>query len=272
MKIFIYSICSLIFIVYAGAAMAETGNEKSIGEIPELEWSQLLSKKIFFAHQSVGDNIIQGIIDLQKDYPWLKFNIIETQNQKDFSDPFFSHAKVGINENPGSKVEEFKEMLESDLMGHADVAALKLCYIDFNKNTDVLKVFNKYKQAVDSIREKNPEVLIIHFTAPLTTIQTGIKAWVKKIIGKPLDGVKSNIARNQYNELILKEFSGKDVIFDVAKFESTLPDGGRVEFHDAGKTYYSLANIYTYDGGHLNKEGRKYIAEKFLLLLLDTAG
>jgi hypothetical protein len=55
-------------------------------------------------------------------------------------------------------------------------------------------------------------------------------------------------------------------IIDIAKIESTYPDGSRCSFTMDGKTYYSMVPEYTSDGGHLNETGRKKVAEQFLIL------
>ncbi len=57
--------------------------------------------------------------------------------------------------------------------------------------------------------------------------------------------------------------------FDIAKIESTFPDGTRSTFTKDGKTYYSMVPEYTHDGGHLNEMGRKKVAKQFLLLLAN---
>ena len=103
----------------------------------------------------------------------------------------------------------------------------------------------------------------------MTTRQTGIKAWIKKLIGKPVGGYDDNIKRNQFNELLKKEYDGKEPVFDLAKMESIRPDGKRETFTKDGKTHYSLVPDYTSDGSHLNETGRKKAAEQLLLLLVN---
>ncbi len=103
------------------------------------------------------------------------------------------------------------------------------------------------------------------------TVQTGIKVMIKNIIGKPIGGYNDNIKRNQLNEMITKEYKGEKPIFDLAKAEYTLKDGSKSSFSSNGKTYYSLAPDYTYDSGHLNKKGRKVVAEQLLVLLANLS-
>lgn len=241
----------------------------SLKDVPEEIQRSLLEKKIFFGHQSVGGDLLNGIEDLKVDYPWLQIKIKELKDVDDFSQPSLSHSYVGQNEKPKTKSAAFKEILETDLMGRADIAALKFCYIDFNINSDVENIFNEYVAGIDSVKDKNPDLIIIHFTVPLTTVQSGVKAWVKGILGRPIGGLESNIKRNEYNLMLEKKYSGKDLIFDIARFESTIDGGERQEFQKDGTVYYSLNPEFTYDGGHLNETGRKYIAEQFILFIIN---
>lgn len=82
-----------------------------------------------------------------------------------------------------------------------------------------------------------------------------------------------NIKRNELNELIRQEYAGKEPLFDIAAIESTLPDGSRAFFSDHGKVYDYLSPDYSSDGGHLNPEGRRRVAEQLLITLarLDEA-
>ena len=41
----------------------------SIKDVPAEKWKRLSQKKIYFGHQSVGNNIINGIEDLMREYP-----------------------------------------------------------------------------------------------------------------------------------------------------------------------------------------------------------
>ena len=248
---------------------ATTSQLPSIKGIPASSWEKLSQKKIFFGHQSVGFNIIDGIKDIMKEYPQIRLNIIETADPADINSGIFAHSRVGKNMDPKSKINDFVGLMNKGLGNKVDYAALKFCYIDINPDTDVGILFNEYHAAMTSLKEKYTDVTIVHFTSPLTTIQTGPKAWIKKIIGRTISGIDDNIKRNEYNELLLKKYEGEEPVFDLAKIESTLPNGTRSSFVKNGKTYYSLAPQYTNDGGHLNEPGRKIVAEQFLVFLAN---
>jgi hypothetical protein len=68
-------------------------------------------------------------------------------------------------------------------------------------------------------------------------------------------------------ELLIKQYEGKEPIFDIAKIQSTYPDGNRCTFSKFGERYYSMVPGYFSDGGHLNETSRKKVAEQFLILL-----
>jgi hypothetical protein len=57
----------------------------SLKDIPDAAWEKLSQKKIYFGHQSVGFNIMDGVKDLMKEYPQIKLNIVETKDSKDFN-------------------------------------------------------------------------------------------------------------------------------------------------------------------------------------------
>jgi hypothetical protein len=239
----------------------------SIKDVPQSAWDKLAQKKIYFGHQSVGYNIIDGIKDVMNENPQIKLNIVETSDPADFNSGVFAHSKVGQNCDPKSKVDEFTAFIEKGIGERADIVALKFCYVDITADSDVIKIFDDYVASVDKIKMKYPELTLIHYTLPLTSIQTGFKAWIKKSIGRPINGVEDNVKRNEYNEMLVKQYDGKEHIFDLAAIESTKPDGTRVSSVKDEKVYYYLNPAYTDDGGHLDKKGRKFVADQFVIYL-----
>jgi hypothetical protein len=68
------------------------------------------------------------------------------------------------------------------------------------------------------------------------------------------------VRREQFNELMRAEYGPKE-LFDLAKFESTYPDGTRER---GDKSHFALVPDYTDDGGHLNARGREVICVQWL--------
>jgi len=247
----------------------------SIKDVPAEAWQKLSKKKIYFGHQSVGYNIMDGVKDIMKENPNIKLNILETVNPSDYNTPIFGHSVIGENTNPKSKIDAFTKAMQSGVGEKVDIAFFKFCYVDIGLTSDVSKNFDDYKSTVEHLKQVYSKASFIYVTSPLTTPSTSIKDRIKRlikmIIGRPIANIEDNIRREEFNAMLLKEYEGKDTIFDLAKVESTAPDGSRAVFEKDGKTYPRMVPEYTNDGGHLNELGRKAVAEQLLIVLASLA-
>lgn len=245
----------------------------SINDVPAQTWENLSKKAIYFGHQSVGFNIMEGVQDIIKTHPAVHLSVVETTDAATVGPGVFAHSKVGRNMQPEVKIADFRKFLGEGVGQKADFAALKFCYVDIDRNSDVRGLFKAYVEAIESIKKQYPALTIIHFTLPLTVSKTTWKTRIKKLIGKTdLWEYADNIKRNEYNSLLLEKYTGKELILDIAQIESTRPDGTRQAFSLKGLTYYSMAPEYTSDGGHLNENGRKKVAEQLLISLANLNG
>lgn len=235
--------------------------------IPRETWELLAQKKIFFGHQSVGQNIVDGLQDVMRLYFAVRLDIRETSNPDDFVKPVLGHAFVGENRDPKSKIDHFRKILESGVGQLANIAFFKLCFVDVDHNTDVEALFQYYDETVKYLTAKFPNLQIVTFTVPLTTWPAGIKARIKKILGRYPWIKEDNIKRNIFNDMLRNKY-GKSV-YDLAECETTMPDGKKAAFIKDDKTFYLLHRVYTDDGGHLNMIGRQVIATDLLLFLAN---
>lgn len=242
---------------------------RSLSEVPAQKWQALAAKRIYFGHQSVGFNILDGIKDIMKDNAQINLNLMESTDFTIQPSGAFFHSAVGANTDPVSKMKDFEKALAANSAGTIDIALLKLCYVDITADTKPDQVFTAYVDMLKRVKANNPQTTIVHFTAPITRNQSGWKAYIKNIIGKPVGGQKDNIKRLDYSRLITSTFDSKEPVLDIARIESTKRDGARTSFKDNGNAYFYLNPEYTYDGGHLNEVGRKLVAEQLLLLLVS---
>ncbi len=273
----------LSFIILSGATMttaaqpADTQGIKKITDIPQPAWDDLATKTIFFAHQSVGSNIMHGIEDILHEQNSIKLHIINTRDVDSLPEsPVFLHGPVGRNMHPDSKIKSFRDQMNNGLGNKVDIAFFKFCFIDFNPETDIEAVFQNYKRVMEQLRIQYPDTTFVHVTAPLTCFAPGLRGWVKRGKNFIKDVInKLNIydhkSANLFNQLLVNEYSGKEPIFDLARFESTKPDGTRVKQTKDGTEYYELVTEYTTDGGHLNEKGRRIIGEQLLIFLAELA-
>ena len=223
-------------------------------------------KRKYFLRINRSDfNIIEGLETHLKENPNIKINIIEGNEIFVFEKPVLAHAKNGENGDPKSKIDAFYKIMENNLADSVDIAGFKFCYMDFNKDTDVKNIFNHYKIKMNEISMKYPQVKIIHYTVPLTIIQSGPKALVKKLLGKDI-GVENNYVRLQFNKLLFEEFSDQS-IFDIAKYESTYTNGKREFTIQDDENIYSLIPSLSSDGKHLSRLGKNSISEQYLIFL-----
>lgn len=251
-----------------GSMMAEKGGAiPSMGESSKADLQRISKKKIYFGHMSVGENILDGVRDIMREHPDIQLNIVETNSPSSFDQPIFAHSRIGINGDPKSKIDAFVQYMDGGIGNSADIAFFKFCYIDILSVTDADEVFNRYRTAIETLKRKYPKVTFVHVTAPLRVVQTGFLVPIKKIISRPLGGYEDNIKRKRFNDLLRQEYEGKDPIFDLARIESTYPDGRQSTFDNEEKSYEALVAVYTYDGGHLNEIGRKIVAGQLLSFL-----
>lgn len=252
-----------------GKGDIQMDSQKTGMVLSESRLEKVRSLRVYFGHQSVGKNILGGLQALAAESSAYKLNIVETDAPEKITGPVFAHFRVGSNMTPDSKIESFRDHLSISGKG-VDVAFFKFCYVDVGADTDWEALFRKYQQMITDIREHFPELVILHVTIPVKTIDGGVKGIVKKVLGKPT-GEEANVARTRYNDLLRKEYLGKEPFFDLAKVESTAPDGSRMQGEKNGARYESLHPLYTDDGEHLNGRGGRRAAMALLSSLADAA-
>lgn len=218
------------------------------------------SKRIYFAHQSVGQNIIEGLKDIAKDHPGAGLKIVESSDPASLSTPAFVHSRVGKNTKPDTKMNGFAELVANGMGKAADIAFFKFCYVDITAGTDVNSLFGKYKKTMDNLKRQYPDTVFVHVTVPLTVADSTAKTLLKKLAGRQT-GNDNNLKRNQFNALMKAEYASKEPVFDLAAIEAKGPGS------TAEGTALSLARGYTDDGEHLNEKGRKRVAEELIKFL-----
>ena len=236
--------------------------------LSEDQLRRLSTRRIFFGHQSVGANILDGIRDLLSSDPRLKLRIVRSENPELDLNAGFFECPIGRNRDPESKNAAFAAIMHRGMGAQGGIALFKYCYIDFNSSTDVGKVFRRYRELIAELRNRYSSLMLVHVTVPLTaeedigTTKERIRSALKRLSGRD-----ANVKRNAFNELLRKTYMGKEPIFDLATLESTRPDGSRTFFRRGKTKVYTLAREFTRDGGHLNDEASRMAGEQLLLLL-----
>ena len=233
--------------------------------VPQQKWDALARKKVFFGHQSVGLNIMDGLGRVLASTPAIGIDLRETADPADFEAPVFAHSRIGRNRDPKGKIDHFRQLLESGIGRSADVALFKLCYVDIDQTADIESIIDHYDRTVADLREEFPNLVIIPVTAPLTNATPGLKAKIKRLLGRGPAIKADNIKRNAFNDHMRKAYG--TALWDLADAEATAADGTKTAFRDRRGSFFLLYPGYTIDGGHLNEVGSQVIAIDLLLRL-----
>jgi hypothetical protein len=253
-------------LVATAALGAPTGASRADSDaVLRAEFERIAARRIFFGHQSVGANLLDGMRQLAA-AAGVPIRIAETSTASGVARGTLGHAFIAENGNPTLKLQNFALAVGTRQAG-VDIALVKFCYLDFTPNTDASALFARYRAAIERLRAGNPGTTFVHVTAPLTDVQRGPKALLKRLLGRPPYGVLENVRREEYNALLRQAYRGREPIFDLAQVESTGPDGTAVTVEWAGYRAPAMAPQYTEDGGHLNAAGRLRAARELVAVL-----
>ena len=256
---------SLSIVVALGCSDNEA-NSVNANDV-RIGWTDLTKQRVLFAHQSVGDNILEGARQLaERDGVELP---VENWAGGALG-AGINHFRVGSNGDPQSKLEAFRVALGSVEGAPADIALLKLCYVDFGAATDAKQLADMYISAYRELAMAYPETKFVAVTAPLTVIQTGPKAWIKRAIGVPVGQSVENAKRAEFNKLLRETFGPTRRVFDLAAIESSASGSSGTTDGTAGRPE-GLAPALTDDGGHLNRNGQRLVASEMLAFLADVS-
>ena len=224
--------------------------------------------RVFFGHQSVGMNVLDGVPGIYAAHGMTAPPIDQDGIRPDTG--FVSHAYIGENEKPLLKIDDFSAKMRSGIGGQVDVAMMKLCYVDITGGTDVDALLARYREAITGLERDFPEVTFVHVTAPLLTEQGSLSKLKARLMGSSRGGPDENAARERLNAQIRHEYAGGH-LFDLAAAESTAPDGSRATGTYQGQVYYRLYPGYAADSGHLNAEGARVAATAWLRAIAQAS-
>ena len=224
-----------------------------------------LSKaRIFFGHQSVGRNLLQGLSDLSQQ-AGVPLRIVHLESGGTGDQPGVFHTDIGKNREPLGKLSEFSRLVQISGQKPYDVALLKFCYEDIRADAPLSPraLVDEYAKQVAAIRAAQPNLRLVHVTSPLRADPLEWKTAIKRVIGRSTYEDADNQLRNTFNAEMRKRFAG-EAIFDIAEVESSLAQEKRSAFNAGSETVFTLAAAYTTDGGHLNEAGRQRVAAAFV--------
>lgn len=244
----------------AFSQLACGGGRQEATTVTAAHWKALQEKRVVFAHQSVGHNILNGLKTLAARSA---FDLRVTESRDLAASGNIVHFAVGQNGDPLSKMKDFAETLRTSPTANVDVAMMKLCYLDFQNDVDAVKIAEQYIATLDGLAAEFPRTRFVAFTAPITVAQTGPKAWAKRLLGRTPAGYAENVRRLQFNDRLRARYKPEGRLFDLAQIEV---QGADVQYY-LGSPFEALDPAMTSDGGHLNAEGEQRVAAQLVEFL-----
>lgn len=228
-----------------------------IPQVTATQWESASTRRVLLAHQSVGRNILDGLRALDDNS-----RLALTESRTPAPGPGLTHFAVGRNGEPFEKLRDFAATV--DAAGPLDIALLKLCYIDFDYGADPLAVAQAYGDTLDALAVRHPATTFVAVTVPLTTVQGGAKAFVKRLLGRVPSGLAENARRQVFNDALRARKGPSRPLFDLAALESA----GLTRSHE-GREVQCLDPSLTSDGGHLNDKGSRLAAAALVGFIAD---
>ena len=238
--------------------------------VPAGTWASLAGTRVWFGHQSIGRNVLEGVRDLAPPATGQGATIVKPADSATVSGaPLIVEFGIGENGFPLSKLEGFAAALDKLPADARGLAIFEYCFLDVTAQTDVEKLFARHQADLAAMRAKHPGLTFVHMTVPLTVDEPLARRIAKGIMGKPTSR-DANAKRVAFNAMLRQAYPGEP-LFDLARVESTRGDGSRTIVAVGRDTVYALAPEYTDDGAHLNAAGKRVAAAAFLEALASVA-
>ena len=241
----------------------------SVPQASEVQLDSFAQQRVFFAHQSVGENLLDAMPGLVEAQDAASSTIVSLGDQPESGTALIETA-IGTNGDPLGKIAEFDQILRDGLGDDIDVAVLKLCYIDFSVATDVEELFTAYTTTIAALEADFPDVTFIYTTAPLVSERDVIER-LKNLLGRAMHRDPSeNTVRHRYNELIRDEYGSSGRLLDIAAIQASDASGMLQTREADGQPYQAMDPQWASDPGHLNPDGAARLANAFVALIADS--
>jgi hypothetical protein len=231
----------------AGIVIGHT-NVMGVAALPQGVMDRVAQFRWFFAHASVGDNMMDGIATLHAAdparYPIDRISSGDAPPGTTDAASIYDNARG--NPTWQEKVSWFEGYVDNGWRGPSvHVALNKFCWIDPYVDT------NTYLASMKTLEGLYPDTLFVYMTIPLTHIND-----------------YENDCRNAFNRT-LRNFCAANnrVLFDVADIEAHNTAGTAQTYNTTNQWMYNGFAVYPAGGDwHLNETGQPWVARGFYAL------
>ncbi len=234
----------------AAPVVVNSSNALASAAAPAWVIQQASQLRWFFAHASVGGNMMSGIdaLHLTNASQYFFSSIDSGSNPPALTQPgvFYSFDRG----NPGwqIKMDWFKAYVSNGwCYPKVDVLMNKLCFVDYAADPDY------YLTNMAAVEQTKPQNWVVYMTMPLTTNQD-----------------YDNMNRNLFNERVRSwSRANNRILYDIADIESWDTNGVQQTFVYTNHVFQKEAASFSVDGEHLNLLGMQKAAQG--LYTLSTA-
>ncbi|MCL2177868.1 MAG: right-handed parallel beta-helix repeat-containing protein [Proteobacteria bacterium] len=213
---------------------------------------RLEDMSVFFVHNSVGANILEGLKQLV-----FGGNLFITSGSqpsaKGIVEFYMATNGMGLNGRPLEKLEAFEELMDGG-GNKAQIAFMKFCYADFDAHTNVEELFSAYVSTLSALEDKYENVTFVHVTVPLYPYESSV----------------DNSVQHAFNEKLRTQY--RALVFDLAAIEAVDASGEAVFARDHVSP--ALAEDWAFasvgQGGHLSTTGGMHVARGLISFLAQV--
>jgi hypothetical protein len=247
--------CTFRLIASAAAIIIDHTNFDDFSDagLPAETVNAVNALKVYFAHASVGGNIVNGMSDLRSANPARYKMLCPDEDGTPPATTVGGNMYHYMRGNPGwsAKITLFETYLAAGWgAGKVDIAINKFCYVDQAAG------FTQYRDSMVAQEALYPGTKFVYMTIPLTTSEDSA-GYLRQVFNQQL---RAFCAAN-----------GK-ILIDIADIEAWSPLGVQQTYVYNSTVCQKMCAGYTTDGGHLSVEGRDRVALGFYAAFMAIVG
>jgi hypothetical protein len=253
-------------------ALAQIIDHRAIpgaASLPQTTVAQIAALRWYFIHASVGDNILQGLRDLNRTdavgYPLVVSTLPENASAPDAT----VAGTVYEHHFTSDKMPQFRFMVNSNGWHKpaVDVALMKFCYLEglATSLTPGPQLAAQYVAMMAALEQAHPDTVFVYASMPLL---------IYRAEGDPRGDptyLASIVNINQFNDWLRAYCrTNSKLLYDLADMESHDPEGHQATFIWTNSQSYPVIHApYVYNtnnppganSGHLIAPGRQQVAK-----------
>jgi hypothetical protein len=240
-----------------------------VTNLPQTTVTQIAALRWYFIHASVGDNIMQGLKDLNRTdaarYPLL----VSTQPENASAPAATVAGTVYEHHFTSDKMPQFQSMVNSNGWHKpaVDVALMKFCYLEglATSLTPGPQLAAQYVARMAALEQAHPETVFVYASMPLLIYRA------EDDPRRDPTYLASIVNMNQFNDWLRAYCrTNSKLLYDLADMESHDPAGNQATFTwTNGQSYPVIYAPYVYNtnnppganSGHLIAPGRQQVAK-----------